>query len=447
MHSALAAAALAVTSMAMSCREPAMASPAAVEPTRVQAERGVAEPPASEPPLSEPPPSEPPPSEPAPPPAPLQVLAPLETPFSPTAIIVLPLEISSPVVLFPDELAAVRARVARSLAARGHEVVPVAELERIEAAAAQGRLVLEGDQTCQAPLTQAEVRSRYFPGRGSAFGAAFCLDDCRLTVVVEGEAQPAGGSIDTSYESRPITRPHDPKAWVSAAERLHTTETMALGGIGLIGIGGPVPPIRFNPPDGIGPWAGDEPTGRSFEPIEPRASGCAHPDPLVGFRWDVLASVDRKGHVQRCAAHSRSSLARPVDGECLCRSMEALELGAGRAGRRLWVQAVDDGELGSAGRFGLLQPGTEAWVGRIDDSPVLERCAMNRSLPLGFSARVTLSLAPDGTVDEVNVEGDITKRVEMSFASCLVSELRRVPLPCRPPGIDELQLSLSFAPR
>jgi hypothetical protein len=55
---------------------------------------------------------------------------------------------------------------------------------------------------------------------------------------------------------------------------------------------------------------------------------------------------------------------------------------------------------------------------------------------------VILSLALDGAVDDVRIEGEITTPASIGLASCLVQELRLVPLPCRPPGVDALHVSL-----
>lgn len=349
----------------------------------------------------------------------------------------------SPVTLLDDEAAAVRARVAKSLVGLGHELVPVAELERIEAAAAAGRLVLEGDQSCQAPLGAAEVHARYFAGRPSAEVSATCFeDDCSLTVMLDDPAHP---DAFIAYEGRKVSRPYDPRAWVSAAGRLRASDSFGMGGLGLFGTSHS-PPVRFNPPTGIGPWGAQPPRSEPFDALEPVVAGCAHPDPLVGFTWQVRVAVDRRGKVERCGARSAHSSARASDGDCVCRAIETIGFPAGSAGRRLRVDAVDDGGFRGSGHFVRVQPGTEVWVERFDEAPALARCLADHPPPADFVAQVSVALALDGTVDDVRIEGDITTTPTMRFASCLVNELRRVPLPCRPPGVDTLQLKLTMGP-
>ena len=244
-----------------------------------------------------------------------------------------------------------------------------------------------------------------------------------------------------TWESPKVARPHDPAAWIAAAGRLRPTMSFGVGGLGLYGTG-PLPPIHFSPPVGVGPWAPSHPRQEPFTGIEPDVAGCAHPDPLAGFPWELRASVAKDGKITRCAAHSRHSLAQPAAGACLCTAVQTLELPAGKPGRRLRIEAIDSGGRQSWARFVLVQPGTDAWVTRIDESTALDRCLGAHPLPGAFAARVILALAPDGAVDDVRVEGDITTADTMGLASCLVQELRTVPLPCRPPGVDALHLDL-----
>jgi hypothetical protein len=379
---------------------------------------------------------DPPKAEPTPPP---QAVAPIEIPFSPHALVLMPVADVIPVVLFPDEAAAVRRRTAEVLVKSGVELVPLAELERIEAAAAEGRLVLEGDRRCRAPLSHTELMARYFPGRPRLVASTDCFDDCRLRVHVD---DPPAYADDRTWESPPVSRPHDPKAWLSAAGRVRSVSTgMVAGGLGLIGMSHS-PPVRFDSVIGIGPWARSQPELAPFNALEGSVAGCAHPDPLVGFGWELRVSVAKSGTVTRCVAKSDHSLAQPAAGACICAAVQTLRFPAGKAGRRMRVDAKDDGGFGRSIRLELVQPGTETWVTRLSEASAPSRCFDAHPLPGMLTARVILALAPDGGVDDVRIEGDITTAATMGFASCLVKELRTVPLPCRPPGVDALQLSL-----
>jgi hypothetical protein len=126
--------------------------------------------------------------------------------------------------------------------------------------------------------------------------------------------------------------------------------------------------------------------------------------------------------------------------------VETIQFEPAAAGRRLRVEAVDDGGFGRNARLELVQPGTETWVTRLQEAPALARCIDANPLPGSLTARVILALSPDGAVDDVHILGEITTPASMGLASCLVHELRLVPLPCRPPGIDALHLSLLVNP-
>jgi len=377
-------------------------------------------------------------AEPVPEPTPPPVVVPIITPFSPGALVLSPVNDGSMVVLFPDERAEMRRRVGKVLVGQRVELVPVAESERIEAAAAEGRLVLEGDQRCRAPLTPAEVTARYFPGRPTFEARAECFEDCRLLVSVN---DPPHFADSRAWESPKVSRPHDPKAWFEAASRVQPTQSFGVGGLGLFGTSH-APPVRFNPPVGIGPWEPLQPDEVPFAALEGNVAGCAHPDPLVGFSWQLRASVDRSGRVTRCTAASDHSLAQASAGECICDAVETIAFPAGAAGRRFRVEAVDDGGFGGNVRLELVQPGTETWVTRLQEAPALARCLAASPLPGMLAAWVILRLAPDGAIEDVRVEGEITTPATIGFASCLVRELRLVPLPCRPPGVDTLHASL-----
>jgi hypothetical protein len=370
---------------------------------------------------------------------PPQAVVPIELPFPSQALVIRPVVDRSPVVLFPDEADAVRRRVAMTLVAHGYEVVPVEELERIEAAAAAGRLVLEGDQACRVPLLPNEIVARYFSGRPFAEVEADCpYAPCRLQVTLRDSEQP---DFYRGYASR-VSRPHDPKAWVGAAAKLRVA-TKRFGSIGLGMIGSShSPPVRFEFPRGIGPWGKSPIDAVMLAAAQQPAAGCAHPDVVLGFRTTLRVSVDARGNLSRCEATSEHTMARPADGACLCQALELLDLPRGSPGRRFRVVAVDEGGFrGSGLAFELVQPGTEPWLHRIDESPALTRCT-SPELPRTLDALVTLALAPDGSVTDVRIDGDITTPPAIALAQCLVKELRLVPLPCRPPGVDALQVRL-----
>ena len=366
----------------------------------------------------------------------------IETPFSPEAIVVAPVEDQSPVVLFDDEAQRIRRRVAARLSVLGYEVVPFEELERIEAAAASGRLVLEGDRKCRAPLSRREVAARYFADAPTADTTTSCADDCFLQVLL-ANLKPTDTSV--ALISREVHRSHDPAAWVKAADSVADRG----GTFGLIGLGGfgssHPPPIMFGTPEPFGPWA-KAPDGTEFNAIQADVNTCAHPDVHTGFTWWLRVAVATTGRVSRCSAVSDHTQARPSDAECLCGFVETVKYPRGKAFRRYRVQAIDDGGFRPDDRsFRLVQAGTEVWVARLTEAPALSVCETRGAPPTTPGTRVEVDVLPDGAIAGVRVHGDITTTQSIAWAQCITEELPKIALPCSPPGIDTLHLGFGPA--
>jgi hypothetical protein len=353
-----------------------------------------------------------------------------------------PLVDEHPVVMFPDETEAIRRRVAARLATLGRDVIPHDEIRRIETAALSGRLVLEDDRRCRAPLSLEELRQRYFAARVTASAAAHCYDDeCLLQAVVE---DPNVADDDLHLTSAKISRPFEPRAWVKAADSIDD-RGYGVGGLYGTGFGAShPPPIMFGTPEPFGPW-GKPPDGKELDTIGGDVNTCAHPDPRVGFTWVIRVALAKDGRVTRCDASAEHTQARTRDGACLCRFVETLRYPAGRSGRRYRVDALDDGGFRPEERsFRIVQAGTEAWAKRINEAPALDVCESRGIPPTAKGTTVVLDLQPDGTITGTQVHGDITAPEAIAWANCLVAELPRIPLPCSPPGVE--QLHLAFGP-
>ena len=379
---------------------------------------------------------------PLPRPPPLQVFTPVTLPFEPDAIVVEPVHDQVPVVLFPDETRPIRRHAASALGHHGHTVLPINELERIETAAAEGRLRLEEDRLCRSPLTHADLMARYFASAPRAEVRASCPESCLLTVTVE---DPNDEDAYANYTSRTIRTPHAPRAWARA--RLRPTDSLWGYLHGSMSRPLDSPPIRFASPESIGPWA-KPPAGERLAEAEGKVAACAHPDARVEVEYEVRVAVGKSGKVDRCEATPSNLLGRPADALCLCEGIETIRYPRGRAGRRLRFTAIDDGQ---SGPFDVslkpLQPGTDPWVQRLQQTPALATCLLEGRPDAGFTATVVLDLTSDGTIERVQVLGDIDTAPEMKFSECLVRELRPIPLPCAPPGIDALQVSVVFEER
>lgn len=376
-----------------------------------------------------------PPTEPAP--RPLDVLQPVATPWPANAIHVGEVEDDWLVALFPDERAALRREIAAWLEAHGETIVPIAELERLEARGAVAELALESDRKCRVPLRPDDVHRRWFAGRPHASIEAECGTDqgCRLQVSIESP-----GNEIRDFVSTRVRRPEDPKAWLAAVHSLHETELE--GYLGLSGRGGPSPPIILDAPEGVGRWA--KPVDHDlYTAKETEAAACAHPDPSVGLVWQLRVAVDRRGRVSRCHAESDSTLARQTDAQCLCDVIGSIGFPPGGSGRRVRSTATDDGQTHSSdARFVLVQPGTEPWIEQLDQSPILRRCVVATALRLPITFPAELALADDGTITDVTIRGDVTDIGRMRFATCVVDELKAFALPCAPPGISTLHAQI-----
>ncbi|MGH1346435.1 MAG: hypothetical protein ACRBN8_33020 [Nannocystales bacterium] len=297
-------------------------------------------------------------------------------PYSPDAVVVRPVVDRYQVVFFPDEAAAVRRSVAKELQRLGYEVVPIPELERIESAAARGRLTLEDERECQVPLTPSEVRARYFDSFPQAHVYAECTvmpdsqptdaPECRLSVLVGRDG------VFPQFVSAPIRDVHDPEAWTRAP--LSREGESVPGGVPWGVEGTPAVGLIVSRVIAVGPWK-RSPGGRTADALGEGGSRCLHPDPRMSLHWQVSAAIDKRGAVERCTARSSGLGARAEDGDCLCQQLEAVNLGRGRPGRRLRASAWDPGLTSIRWRrLEPIQPGTRAWIRRISESPEVLAC-------------------------------------------------------------------------
>lgn len=361
-----------------------------------------------------------------------------ETAYDTDAIVVRPIRTSVPVVLFSNEREAIRDRVAQFLSERGYDVVPLSELRRIETAAAERRLVLEGDQTCRASLNPEDVRMRYFRSMRQASVEVLCADECVLQVQV---TDPDDSDSYGLYHAT-VRRGWDPRAWARAADRLLDVETDVFGSIGgTVGASHP-PPIMFAMPEHIGPWDAP-PDPEKFFALESKANGCGHPNPSISLTWTVALSVSASGRIRRCEATTEHLFARTSEAECLCSAAETLRFDPGKSGRRVRVDAVDTG--GVPNRLRALQQGTEPWVQRLEQAPATAKCRSEQPLPEPLEATAVLRLTPDGGITKIGLFGEFDNPRTMQWARCIVNEWSTVELPCAPPGIEQLQVKV-FAP-
>lgn len=350
--------------------------------------------------------------------------------------------------LFLDERLAVRDAVASALRARGLAVAPLDRLARLEHAAATGVLQPEADRACAVGLREADMVARWFRHAPTARVDLACDDGCSVRVTIE-----RGGEI-SSFESPAVSRPNDVRAWVAAAKRLAPVEVDH--GLSLIGSGTSAPgPIFFTPPAWVGPWRG-EPAENPLDAFEAAAAGCDHPDPFASIDWTLRVAVASNGSITRCEGESDSPLARAQGAECLCAAIHDARFPAGRAGRRLRFSAIDfassnlrPGMSIDAGHLEIA-PGSDRealapWLEHIQAHEIVDRCLLDHRPTDEISADVLLHLHADGRVQDVEIDGPFDTPPTMQLAACLADELRKVPLPCAPPGVSTLPLRFVFA--
>jgi hypothetical protein len=344
------------------------------------------------------------------------------------------------ITLFLEERLELRAAIAASLAREGHSIVPVADLERIESAAEKGVLELEGGQQCRAALTRAEVQRRYYRDKRIARTSATCDDGCRLSVTLEaaeGMADP-----DIVWEATDVHPPEDPRSWISAAQKLRTTDRRGTKLGGLRADSGP--DMMFLSPRKVGPWA-EAPDQRVFSDLEPALESCEVPGLGELVVHDLRAAVGPSGAITRCEADlgATAPLAGPDLGECMCNVVRQVKLAPGPAGRRFHipvVQRTNRFRPPVSVKMTSEQPGAEDWIERVSRSEVLERCLADARPDTTATFTIELPLAEDGSVGKVRIDGEIGTDKNAGFAECLTRDLPKVELPCRPRGITELRL-------
>lgn len=364
----------------------------------------------------------------------------VDVPYSERAVLVLPVTTSVETVLFDDERGAVRRRVARKLTELGYDVIPIDEVERIEVAAVDGRLVVEGGAVCRVPLSPRDVHARYFSQLRAASVETFCFQGCKLEVVVRDPHDP--DALPTYATD--VEHGWKPGAWTDAAARLKRADSLVHGIPGQV-ISSPPPPIMFGAPDAIGPWA-DPPTREALSALESQTTACGHPDPNVALTWTVGLQVGTAGEVQRCEARTQHSRARSSEAQCICEAASTLRFPAGKPGRRVRVEGIDSGSHART-VVRSVQLETESWVTRLQESGATAKCEpeLTRTDPLEVTA--VLSLTPDGSVEQVELFGAIDDPSTMRWAACLVHEWSSLELPCAPPGIEQLQATVDFRGR
>jgi len=348
------------------------------------------------------------------------------------------------VTLFLDERRELRAAIAAALAREGHSVVPVADLERVESAAAKGVLEPEGGRKCRAALTRAEVQHRYFSDERIAETSATCKDGCRLNVSLEAaEGMP---DPDTVWETSDVPRPEDPRSWIAAAEKLRTTDRRGtvLGGL-RVDSG---PDMEFLLPRKVGPWT-EALDQRLFSDVEPALERCEVPGLGEMVVHDVRAAVGPDGAITRCEAElgATAPLAGPDLGECICDVVRQVKLAPGAAGRRFHIPVIQRTNLFRPPvhvQMTSEQAGTEDWIERLSRSEALDRCLADARPDTTGAFTIELPLAEDGSIGTVKIDGDVGGGRIVGFAKCLIRDLPKVELPCRPRGLTELRVKTEF---
>lgn len=369
-------------------------------------------------------------------------VTPVPTSWPDAALVLAPIDDDGAAVLFADEREALRAEIAARLTRLGVALVPIAELQSAERAAAAGTLALESDRHCKVPVAPHVLAARHAATSAPAEIELECAERCWVGVRSDApEAHPLAGR---SWRARGGTRVEGRAGWTKLARGLRAGEvpsaSSARGG-------GSRPGFALVPLETTGPWT-RTPEDAVFTALDGDLAACGDVGPRVSLRHTLRFEVAPGGEVARCELQlDRLAFGtRPELERCACGVVQRLTFAVGGAGRRLRADLLEQGRgerPAAIGWFRALQTGTQAWVDPLSRGPILGDCvdaAAPRELPI--AATFGLVLEADGTVGDVHVASD--SRNAEDFLRCVAARLAEVELPCAPPGIDELRLGLEL---
>jgi hypothetical protein len=350
--------------------------------------------------------------------------------------------------LFPDELAVLRRMAFDFLAGRPElgGVVPLEELDRLQAAAREGRVV-EGGPVCAAPTPLwSLLRDRYGNPPRARVTADCHARPCELRVTVE-QPPPREGVWKTlaSWEAA-VDDPLSIQAWRAAFAALAPPPPPSPGTMvmGVMSRGAAEPRlVTVDHLAAFGAWSGATavtPTPQVFVGVQGALDACHVAGGSYGATEQGSLSIAPSGVVDRCALYLRDEdpalVARnPRRETCLCAALSNVAFGAAVGPRRLAVSFMNRPTPAEA-------RGGRVYGARFDavktDAPWDVRPYIAASAgALGHCraasgargiVRVPVRLRVDGGGRVV----DASAETDASIRGCVEEALRRTPFPCPP---------------
>lgn len=378
-------------------------------------------------------------------PAPPSTAIPVGPAPSPKTVIVMPPTAGPFVLLFPDELEALRQKLVAELSsADGSDYVPYPEdrmralTDRVKA----GKL-LEGGAVCAKPPTLAEVVDAETKG-GLDDGlsvASIMLDcdakdeDCMLQVSIGGLEGEREAELMLSTKVTGASPRTNVDAWTSAVENLAQVDELVGNGYGFgSGRGSELVRASLRETSGdFGPGFAESPA----LPPSPALAAChdASPQRKSVAEYDAILSVTPAGKVDKCALELEADAKRE---SCLCGAFQKTKFPASsspvdpsKKSRRV-LYAVQDqpsprkrARAAITARVNVLEGAGHPEAAQLLDIRALDDCFLATSPKDDITFDMHLTVDPAGHVTKADIG-----TVPAGMKSCLARAYLATPLGC-----------------
>jgi hypothetical protein len=343
------------------------------------------------------------------------------------------------ILLFPDEIEAVRQKVVEVLA-RSDGLAPWSG-QRMDAmnALVAARRMREGGPVCARAPTLEDVLDTNAPStpRLSINFDCEMTGACSLQVTLERQTDPP---VTRSWIA-PVAA-DSPDLWLDAATRIAPTEGMGMGGLGM-GRGGPPPLVDafVMNSSGFVPKL----DSKTWHAPEKDLVACHDASPSRTEDIDVwpLLALDDQGHVTRCASREALIGAEAKSGDCFCKALGHASFPPGSGPRRVLLSVVDYGPREAIptlktprGTFSAKlvpenvdDPGQQGLAQGLAANRALEKCVVKRGQTTPTTADVKVDLDEGG-----HVTHGAAKAGEPALEACVTKALPTLALSCSADG-------------
>jgi hypothetical protein len=351
----------------------------------------------------------------------------------------MPAWLSAFVLLFPEEVEAVRQKATEALA-RSERFAPwsAQRMEAVQALVAAGRLRDAGPVCALAPTLEdvLDANAPTTPRLSLELGCDSPPGDCALRATLDLRTDPSAMRAWTvAVAEDSLDR------WLGAATRLAPTDPMGFGGLGLSG-GGPPPVVRAAVLHSRGVFASTD-DAMAWHGPERDLVACHDASPSRTEDVDVwpLLALGHQGNVTRCAPREALTGAEARAGECFCKALGHANFSAGSGARRVLLTVVDYGPTAPQlktpeGEFApkldpanVDDPGKQGLGRALESSRALKECVVKRGKTPSTTAEITVDLDEGG-----HVTRGAAKASEPALQACLTKALPKLALSCSADG-------------